>query len=128
MGCFYTGFDYKNRKNGDLKIGEVGKNGLGERMGSLRSEHNFQCLGYIKLINDTKAERLAIESFVRLRMSRISGLTHVGNDHFHYAIESKETKYTQAQYLANLALTYAKEACEMFEIKWEEGTRKYKRS
>ena len=36
MGCFYVGFDYKNRVNGYLKIGESGKKTPAQRLFTIR--------------------------------------------------------------------------------------------
>ena len=63
MGCFYTGFDYKNRKNGYFKIGETEKESPAQRLQKIRSTDSFQCLGYIRLIDETKSERLYVVHF-----------------------------------------------------------------
>ena len=128
MGYFYTGFDYKNRKHGYFKIGETGQSNLGARLSSIRQTDSFQCLGYIKLNDETHAERLLVESYVRVMMERLPELTHIQNDHYLYEIDNKDTKYEQAQKFANEALYYAKHACQMFNIQWEEGTKTFKRS
>ena len=47
MGCFYVGFDYKNRKNGYLKIGETSAKSPAARLANIRHYDNFQLLGYI---------------------------------------------------------------------------------
>ena len=57
-----------------------------------------------------------------------AALTHVQNDHFTYTIESNERKYIQAQKFADTALEFAIEACEIANVKYKIGTRKYKRS
>lgn len=129
MGCFYAGFDYKNRINGYFKTGETGKPTPAARLAQIRQYDSFECLGYIIIKGETKSERLFIESYVRMKMERLPELTHTQNDHFLYQIESKERKYEQAQEFAEMALSFAVEACEMIDgITWERGTKKYKRS
>ena len=129
MGCFYTGFDYKNRVNGYFKIGESGKKTPAQRLFTIRQTDSFECLGYLLLENDTKPERLFVESYVRMKLDQtFAELTHVQNDHFTYAIESKERKYIQAQKFADAAINFAIEACEIANVKYKIGTRKYKRS
>lgn len=127
MGCFYTGFDYKNRKNGYFKIGETGYGSPARRFATIRQYDSFQCLGYIVLIDETKAQRLFVESYVRMMMEQVDGLTQVQNDHFTYQIENKETKYEQAQNFANLAIAYAEQACKIANIDYKVGTQKFKR-
>ena len=127
MGCFYTGFDYKNRKNGYFKIGETSKTTPTQRIRQIQQKDCFQCLGYIELIGETHAERLFVESAVRLYLSKLSDLTHTQNDHFLYKITSKEEKYSQAETIAKLALTYAKNVCEENGIRFREGTKKVSR-
>lgn len=128
MGYFYTGFDYKNRKNGYFKIGETGQKNLGSRLSNIRQYDSFQCLGYIELINETLSERRLVESYVRVMMERIPELTQTQNDHFLYTIESKERKYEQAQEYAEQALHHARCACQLFSIQFKEGTKVFKRS
>lgn len=127
MGCFYTGFDYKNRKNGYFKIGETGKATPAARLSQLRRDDCFQCLGYIILKNESRPERLFVESYVRMMMAENPQLTHTQNDHYLYVIESKERKYAQAQEFADEALRYATEACQMKGIQFEVGKKVYKR-
>ena len=128
MGSFYTGFDYKNRKNGYFKIGESEKPTPASRLSNIRSTDSFQCLGWLHLIGETKAERLFVEAYVRMKVERLADLTHTQNDHFLYKIESKEMKYSQAQRYADLALSYAIDACMMIGVQWEFGKKTYKRS
>ena len=127
MGCFYVGFDYKNRTNGYLKIGESGKKTPAQRLFTIRQTDSFECLGYLLLENDTKPERLFVESYVRMKLDQtFIELTHVQNDHFTYTIESKERKYIQAQKFAEAAINFAIEACEIANVKYKIGARKYK--
>jgi hypothetical protein len=129
MGCFYTGFDYKNRVNGYFKIGETGDKTPARRLASIRSTDSFECLGYLLLDNDSKAERWLVESYVRMKLAReCAELTHIQNDHFTYKIASKAEKYSQAQMFADMALNYAKEICDREGISYKVGTKKYKRS
>ena len=88
MGCFYTGFDYKNRKNGYFKIGESGNKTPAVRLSQIRQNDSFQCLGYLLFENDTKAQRLFIESYTRMKMSE--RYEHTQNDHFLYTIRQGE--------------------------------------
>jgi hypothetical protein len=129
MGCFYAGFDYKNRVNGYFKIGESGKKTPAQRLAQIRQTDSFECLAYLMLENDTKAERLFVESYVRMKMEKtFKELTLTQNDHYLYTIESKDRKYSQAQEFANAAITFAMEACEMAQVTYKIGTKKYKRS
>ena len=127
MGCFYTGFDYKNRKNGYFKIGETSKTTPTQRIRQIQRTDCFQCLGYIQMIDETYAERLYVESTVRLYLSKMPGLTHIQNDHFIYRIISKEEKYSQAEAIAKLALNCAKNACKEKDIRFKDGTKKISR-
>jgi hypothetical protein len=128
MGYVYVGFDYKNRKNGYLKIGETGQKSLSTRLSNIRQYDSFQCLGYLELHNETKSERLFVESFVRMMLERNNKeLTQVQNDHFAYKIE-QGNKYKQAQEYANNALQYAQNACLIANIQHTIGTKTYKRS
>ena len=127
MGCFYVGFDYKNKKNGYFKIGETSKATPTQRIRQIQQNDCFQCLGYIKLIDETYAERLFIESAVRLYLSKMPSLTHIQNDHFLYKIISKEEKYNQAETIAELALTYAEKICKENNIRFKKGTKKISR-
>lgn len=128
MGCFYTGFDYKNRKNGYFKIGESGQKTPAKRLAAIRQTDAFQCLGYLLFENDSKSERLFIESYVRMMLpKRCPNLTHTQNDHYTYSIESKDRKYSQAQEFADMALALAKEACEQIGLTYKIGTKSYKR-
>lgn len=127
MGFLYTGFDYKNRKNGYFKIGETGQKYLTSRLQVIQHYDCFQCLGYLILKNESKSERLLVESYTRVMMSKVAGLVHTQNDHFLYSIESKERKYAQAYELAEMALTYAEEICKQIGVEYERGTKIYKR-
>lgn len=124
MGCFYTGFDYKNRKNGYFKIGETGKATPAVRLYQIRQTDCFECLGYIIMTGDTKPQRLFVESYARMKMSE--HYEHTQNDHFLYAIRQGE-KYEQAFEMAREALGYAEEACKIAGIQYKYGTKKYKR-
>lgn len=129
MGCFYAGFDYKNRVNGYFKIGETGYKTPAKRLSQIRQNDSFQCLGYLVLEDDSKSERLFIESYVRMKLDKTCAeLTHTQNDHYTYTIESKDRKYAQAQEFADLALQLAIEACEIIGMKYKVGTKQYKRS
>jgi hypothetical protein len=128
MGYFYTGFDYKNRKNGYFKIGETGMKYLSARFAVIRQSDCFQCLGYLVLPNSTKAERRLIESTVRLQLERATqfGLTQIQNDHFSYSIRTNE-KYEQAYEIAGFALDCAIKACEQWGIEYTIGTKEMTR-
>lgn len=128
MGCFYTGFDYKNRVNGYFKIGESGKKTPAQRLSVIRCNDSFECLGYLCLEGETKAERLFIESYARMKLDQtFSELFHIQTDHFGYIIESNERKYPQAQAFADAAIKFAIEACEFTNVKYKVGTKKYPR-
>lgn len=123
MGCFYTGFDWRNRKNGLFKIGETCQKTPAQRLASLRQKDAFQCLGYLVLEGETHAQRLFIESYVRMHLTKEEELTPTKTDYFTYAI--KGDKYRQAQSFADTALYYAKEACQMENITYTRGTKNY---
>ena len=127
MGYFYTGFDYKNRKNGYFKIGETG-NRLSARLANIRHYDSFQCLSYLVLPKATKAERQLIESIVRVKLERAPqfGLTQTQNDHFTYSIRANE-KYEQAYEIAGFALDCAIKVCEQWDIKYAIGMKVMKR-
>lgn len=128
MGFFYTGFDYKNRKNGYFKIGETGMKYLNSRLAVIRQTDCFQCLKYLILPNSTKSEREVIEAIVRLQLERAEhfNLTHTQNDHFLYVIR-KDEKYEQAYEIADYSIEWAIKACEMFNIEYAIGTKVMKR-
>ena len=85
MGCFYVGFDYKNRKNGYMKIGETSHNTPAARLANIRQYDSFQLLGYIVMEAETKPQRLFVESYVRMKMAE--HYEHTQNDHFLYSIQ-----------------------------------------
>ena len=124
MGCFYVGFDYKNRKNGYMKIGETSGKTPAARIAVIRHSDCFQLLGYLVFEDETKPQRLFVESYVRLKMAE--HYEHTQNDHFLYAIK-QGAKYEQAYDMAREALTYAEEACAMAKVKYRYGTKSYKR-
>lgn len=129
MGCFYMGFDYKSRVNGYFKIGESSKKTPAQRLTQIRQTDSFECLGYLMFENDTKPERLFIESYVRMKIDQaFAELTHIQNDHYTYKIESKERKYAQVQEFADAAIAFAIEACKIANVEYKIGTKKYKRS
>lgn len=122
MGYFYTGYNYQQKKYGKFKLGETGKARLNDRLSCIRlTEGNFECLGYIILKDETRTQRLFVESYSRMMMEKEPNLTHVQNDHFVYDIK-KGHKKAQAQTIANKALGYAIRACEMAGVEYEMGT------
>ena len=125
MGCFYVGFDYKNRKNGYFKIGQTSAKTPANRVANIRHYDNFQLLGYITMDSASKPQLLFVESFARLKLAE--QYEHTQNDHFLYAI-AQGAKYEQAALIAEQALQYAEEACRMVGIEYERGTKTYKRS
>ena len=128
MGSFYVGFDYKNRVNGYFKIGESSKPSPAQRLAQIRQTDCFQCLGYLVLKNETKPQRLFIESYVRMMLEQnVPELTHTQNDHYTYRITSKDEKYPQAWKFAKTALIYAEDACRIANVEFERGTKVFKR-
>jgi len=125
MGCFYAGFDYKNRKNGYFKIGETAAKTPAARISNIRQHDSFQLLGYIVMHDETKPQRLFVESYVRLKLSE--HYEHTQNDHFLYSIK-QGAKYEQAYDMAREALTLAEEACHIAKVEYHYGTKTYKRS
>ena len=88
----------------------------------------FQCLGYLVLKNETKPQRLFIESYVRMMLEQnVPELTHTQNDHYTYRITSKDEKYPQAWKFAEIALTYAEDACRISNVEFERGKKVFKR-
>lgn len=127
MGCFYCGFDWRNRKNGYFKIGETSYPTPAKRLSQIRSGDAFQCLGYIEMIDETKPQRLYVESYVRMKMAEyFNELTSIKNDHFTYQIIQGE-KYPQAQKFADAAVNYAIDACNEQNILFKYGTKTFKR-
>ena len=125
MGCVYCGFNYYNRKNGYFKIGETSYDTPAARLANIKRKEHFQCLGYVILKNETRAERLYIESAIRLYMER-AGFQNVGNDHFSYEIQ-QGCKYEQAEKMAKQVINWIVEICNQFHIEYEIGNRTYKR-
>jgi len=125
MGCFYVGFDYKNRKNGYLKIGETSAKSPAARLANIRHYDSFQLLGYIVMQGESKPQRLFVESYVRMKLAE--HYEHTQNDHFLYAIE-QGAKYEQADRIAHEALQYAEEGCTIAKVQYAYGTKTYKRS
>jgi len=126
MGCFYVGYNWRRTVNGQSKIGETGKKTPAQRFAVIRQKEPFECVKYIVFENETKSERLFVESFVRMNLDRIAGYTQTKNDHFNYTI-TKGHKKEQAYIFANLAIDLAKQACEIAGIKYTDGNKKYKK-
>ena len=124
MGCFYVGFDYKNRKNGYFKIGETSGKSPAQRLAVIRQYDSFQLLGYLVFEDDTKPQRLFVESYVRMKLAE--QYEHTQNDHFLYNI-TPGAKYEQAEAIASMAMRYAEEACKFGNIPYHIGTKQYKR-
>lgn len=125
MGYFYTGYNFQQKKHGKFKLGETGRPRLNDRLSQIRLvETNFECLGYLILKDETRTQRLFIESYSRMMMEKEPELTHIQNDHFIYDI-IKGHKKTQAQAIANKALSYAIAACEMAGVEYEMGTQTF---
>lgn len=122
---FYVGYNYFNRKNGYCKIGETSL-ALSVRLATIRQKEHFECVGYIKFENASKAERLYVESYVRLMIEKnLPDFEHTQNDHFIYSIDGD--KKQQIEQFKNKAFEYAIKACEFAGIKYEIGTKQYKR-
>lgn len=125
MGYFYTGYNFQQKKYGKFKLGETGRPRLNDRLSQIRLvETNFECLGYLILKDETRTQRLFIESYSRMMMEKEPELTHIQNDHFIYDI-IKGHKKAQAQAIANKALSYAITACEMAGVEYEMGTQNF---
>lgn len=117
----YAGFDYKNRKNGYFKIGQTQH--LKNRISNIQHYDSFQVLKYLE-IDTNKSGAMLIESIVRFELNK--NLTHTQNDHFIYEINSDD-KYGQAEMIASAAMDAAKRGCEIYGIKYHEGTEQLKR-
>lgn len=124
MGCFYVGFNYFRRKNGIFKQGITRGKTPSARLSTIRQKEHFQCLAWISMPNATWAELLAVESEARLRMSYL--YENIQNDHFLYDIIPNR-KYEQAEEIANLAIRFASEYCELKHIPYVIGNKSYKR-
>ena len=111
MGFFYIGRDTSKRKYGYIKIGETNRK-LAQREKEIKRQESFKVLGYVLLFNETRAQRLYIESYVRMKLEQERELTHVKNDHFLYDIK-KGCKEKQTTHFLHLALDYAIEACQI---------------
>ena len=127
LGCFYVGYDYTKRKNGVFKIGETKYNTPAKRLQHIRRSEAFECLGYL-VIKANKIERLFIEAYVRLMLSRENEeLTHQGNDHFIYTIIKGFKKEQSTRYAEN-ALLYAENACKFIQIEYKREYKQYKKT
>lgn len=126
MGCFYTGRNYKRRVNLKFKLGQTGKNTPAERLQGIRADEPFECLGYIVMPKATKAELLYVESYARLMVERNGKFTLSGNDHF-VCRDDTQNKEGFAVYFASIALGYAIDACNIMNIEYSLGNKKYKR-
>ena len=126
MGCFYTGRNFRRWVNLRFKLGESDKDTPASRLSGIRREEPFECLGYLKLPNSTKSERLYVESYARLMVERSKKFTQQGNDHFVCKNETAN-KDGVASLFSTLALGYAMDACKMMGIEYEVGTKTYKR-
>ena len=124
--CLYAGFCWRQRVNGIFKTGMTEKKTPAQRFSKLRRDEHFEGLKYIVMKNVSHAEVLYVESYVRLMMSKVPGLSNIKNDHYTYTIIKGE-KYNQANTLADLAMCFAKQACLEIGVKYEEGKKKYKR-
>lgn len=125
MGCVYCGFNYYNRKNGYFKIGQTSYDTPAARLANIKRKEHFQCLGYVTLPNATLAERLYVESAMRLYMER-AGFQNMGNDHFSYEIR-QGCKYEQAHDMAAQVIKWVVKICDENQIQYKIGTKTYKR-
>ena len=121
MGYFYTGYCARNdewKTNAEMlfKIGETCQK-IETRIGQLRIV-GLKCL---KLKNDTKAQRLFIEAYVRLKLAEY--YDNLGNDYFLYHTKDSlniKVQYDEAIELSNKAIQFAKESCIMIQLNYEE--------
>lgn len=121
MGCFYFGNQFKNYVNARFKVGTTGEKTPAQRLTKLRQDHtNFELMCYLPLIDDTKAEREAVEHHVKMMMLRkFSELSHDGNDHFTFKTNKDEHKEKILNYAAS-AIAFAQNYCDDYDIKYKE--------
>ena len=119
MGCFYVGYNNRALTKGSLKIGESNHQTPRKRISNIKSKESFEGIGFLVLINETKAERLFVESYVRMYLERVHDLIHKQNDHFNYEIGKRcsyAKNYKIAKEFSELALAYGEKACEVVGI------------
>lgn len=120
MGYFYTAYcarndDWKDNAEMLFKIGETCQ-AIEKRIGQIHA-FGLRCL---KLNNDTKAQRLFIESYVRLKLSEY--YKNLGNDYFLYYsqnILNPEFRNSEAIEISNKAIRFAEECCTMINLNYE---------
>lgn len=121
MGVYYGGDAFLNYINKKFKLGVSKEKTPAKRLSTLRQEHtNFELYCYLPLIDDTKAEREALEAHVKMVLDRaFPELTQVGNDHFVFKA-TKETHKERVYFYIDYAMQTAIEYCNTYNIKHEE--------
>lgn len=102
----YVGICNNRRKNGRGKIGTTEKSVKG-RASCIRnqSDKDFTPKAYIEIYKTTKARIEWIESSMRMDLEEY--YTHVGNDHFEYAMVNKNVSNTEfVERAINIAVEY----------------------
>lgn len=113
MGFFYTGYTEScDPKQNLFKIGETVQ------------DYHIRCkqqqiypLFALELENENSAQRLFVEAYVRLKMSE--NYSNVKKDYFNYFVDVNN-EHQQAKKIAKKAIYFAKEACQMIKIKYQE--------
>jgi hypothetical protein len=116
MGYFYIGYNFTSKNEGYCKIGETGRPNLFSRIKELEHIENFNLLGYIYLPNSTKAQRLFVESYVRMKIEQNDNIffQHCKLDHFYFTLNNGDMLTA----FKIKALAYALEACELAKINY----------
>lgn len=119
MGYFYAGAKTNQRTNAYAKIGETNQRFLSQRTTKIRhQEGNFFVIRYLEIPNSTQAITRAVEGHVRMMLER-KGYKNIQNDHYVWetTIEEKMKDY---ELFAKRAMYYAKQYCDVMNIKYTE--------
>lgn len=102
----YVGICRNRRKNGRGKIGTTEKT-VNKRASCIRNQtdKDFIPKAYIEIYNTTKARIEWVESSMRMDLEEY--YTHVGNDHFEYAMNNKNVGNAEfVERAINIAVEY----------------------
>ena len=117
IGKIYCGYYNTKLKHGVFKIGMT-EQGVGTRASQIRQNYggDFTIADYVKLPKDaTKPILLFIESYVRLRLQNVNGLTYCYNslDHFKFEAANHAEMVQKAQNFAKLVKQFALEGYDL---------------
>lgn len=122
MGCFYIMSAHDTDNTSLIKIGETKRLGYRTRLSQLNRDNkcHYDCLGYLLLKDETVAQRLFVESYVRLKLEQqATYLKHTKLDHFYF------NEAEPVESMLNEIFAYAQEACKMAQIKYKRGKLDY---